>query len=102
MDWVEREEMAEGTALSDDFNEHQRTYDGFIRFGKVGIVSTLTVLVCLIMFAFGGTAATIFGWILLFAMMIAAAIGLAGGANGWIAPTVVFVVSALAAIITVT
>lgn len=93
--------MSDNTAPAMDYAEHERTYEGFINFSKVGTIAVLTIVVCLIMFAFGGTAATIFGWLLLIGTVVASAIGLAMGASGWIPPTVVFVLSGVLAILTV-
>jgi len=93
--------MSDNTAPAMDYAEHERTYEGFINFSKVGTIAVLTIVVCLIMFAFGGTAATIFGWLMLIAMVISSAIGLAMGASGWIPPTVIFVLTGVLAILTV-
>jgi hypothetical protein len=84
-----------------DYDSHEQTYEGFINFSKIGTIAVLTIVVCLIMFAFGGTAATVFGWLMLIATLVATAVGMALGSSGWIPPTAVFVLSGILAILTV-
>lgn len=93
--------MSDQTAPAMDYAEHERTYEGFINFSKIGVVAVLNVVLCLILFAFGGTAAVVFGWILLIATIVASAIGMALGASGWIPPAGVFVLTVLVSILTV-
>ena len=93
--------MSDENAPAMDYDAHEQTYEGFINFSKIGTIAVLTIVVCLIMFAFGGTAATIFGWLTLIAAIVAAAIGMALGASGWIPPAVVFVLSGVLAVLTV-
>ena len=69
--------MSDETAPAMDYDAHEQTYEGFINFSKIGTIAVLTIVVCLIMFAFGGTAATVFGWLLLIATLIATAVGMA-------------------------
>ncbi|MBA5777309.1 aa3-type cytochrome c oxidase subunit IV [Stappia sp. F7233] len=92
--------MAEVTVQPSDFNAHKATYEGFINIGKISVVALLNVLLCLILFSFGGTAGTIFGWILMVALLIAAAVGIALGPKGWVPSAAVFGLSVLAAIVT--
>ncbi len=92
--------MADNTARAADFEAHKATYEGFINIGKISIVSLLNVMVCLILFTYGGTAGSIFGTIMIFAILIAAAIGMAMGSRGWIPAAGLFVLSGLIAIIT--
>ncbi|MEP3276782.1 MAG: aa3-type cytochrome c oxidase subunit IV [Stappiaceae bacterium] len=94
--------MSEKTAASAEFDEHQKTYDGFIRFSKISIVAILNILVCLILFTYGGGAGTFFGTILMIATLVAAAIGLFSGDRGWIPSAAVFVLCVLAWIVTAT
>jgi hypothetical protein len=84
-----------------DYDSHEQTYEGFINFSKIGTIAVLTIVVCLIMFAFGGTAATVFGWLMLIATLVATAVGMALGSSGWIPPAAVFVLSGILAILTV-
>jgi len=93
--------MSDDIAPTMDYDAHEKTYESFINFSKVGTIAVLTIVVCLIMFAFGGTAATVFGWLMLIAMTVASAIGLAIGASGWIPPAIVFVLTGILAILTV-
>ncbi len=51
--------MSDETAPAMDYDAHEQTYEGFINFSKIGTIAVLTIVVCLIMFAFGGTAATV-------------------------------------------
>ncbi|MCX2725343.1 aa3-type cytochrome c oxidase subunit IV [Roseibium salinum] len=93
--------MSDENAPAMDYEAHERTYEGFINFSKVGTIAALNVMLCLIMFGFGGSVATIFGWLMLIATIVASSIGLALGATGWIPPAAVFVVTGLLAILTV-
>lgn len=93
--------MSNETAPAMDYDAHERTYEGFINFSKVGTVAVLNIVLCLILFAFGGTAAVVFGWLMLLATTIASGIGLALGASGWIPPTVVFVLTGILCILLV-
>ncbi len=93
--------MSDENAPTMDYDAHERTYESFINFAKVGTIAVLTIVVCLVMFGLGGTAATIFGWLILFGTIIASAIGLALGSSGWIPPALVFVLAGILAILTV-
>lgn len=93
--------MSDNSAPAMDYEMHEATYEGFINFSKVGAIALFNILVCLIMFAFGGTAAHIFGWLALVATLVATAVGLALGKSGWIPVAAVFVVSGILAILTV-
>lgn len=93
--------MSDNTVPAMDYDAHERTYEGFINFSKVGTIAVLNIVLCLILFAFGGTIATVFGWIMLIATLLAAAIGLALGDKGWVPSAGVFVLTGLLAILTV-
>jgi hypothetical protein len=93
--------MSDNSAPAMDYEMHEATYEGFINFSKVGVVAVLNIVLCLILFAFGGTAATIFGWIMLIATLVAGAVGLALGAKGWVPSAVVFGLTVVLAILTV-
>ena len=93
--------MSDENAPAMDYDSHERTYEGFINFSKVGTIAVLNIVLCLILFAFGGTTAVVFGWLMLIATLVASAIGLALGDSGWIPPTAVFVLTGFLAIITV-
>lgn len=92
--------MAENNSNSMDFEAHRATYEGFVNISKIIGVATINVLLCLILFSFGGTAGSIFGWVMIFATLIAAAIGMALGERGWMPSAVVFVLTGLVAILT--
>jgi small-conductance mechanosensitive channel len=93
--------MSDNSTSSMDYEMHEATYEGFINFSKVGTVAVLNIVLCLILFGFGGTTAFVFGWIMLAATIIAAAIGLALGSKGWVPSAAVFVLTAILAILTV-
>lgn len=92
--------MADQTAPSMDYAEHERTYAGFINFSKVGTIAVINIMLCLALFAFGGGAGFFFGWVALIATMVAATIGLFAGEKGWIPSAVVFGITGLLAILT--
>lgn len=93
--------MSDENAPAMDYEAHEATYEGFINFSKVGTIAVLNIVLCLILFGFGGTVATVFGWLMLIATIVASSIGLALGATGWIPPAVVFVLTGVLAILTV-
>lgn len=93
--------MSDDTAPAMDYDAHEQTYEGFINFSKVGTIAVLNIVLCLILLTFGGTAAFVFGWLMLIATLVASGIGLALGASGWIPPAAVFVLTGLLAIVTV-
>lgn len=93
--------MSDDNAPAMDYEMHEKTYEGFINASKVGTIAVLTIVLCLIMFAFGGTTAVVFGWLMLVAMLVASGLGMALGASGWIPPAVVFVLTGILTILTV-
>lgn len=93
--------MSDENVPAMDYDSHEGTYEGFINFSKVGTIAVLNIVLCLILFAFGGTAATVFGWLMLLATLVASGIGMALGASGWIPPAVVFVLTGILTILTV-
>jgi len=93
--------MSDQNAPAMDYPEHERTYDTFIHFSKIGTIAVLNILICLIMFAFGGGAAFFFGWVMLLAAAVAAGVGMALGETGWVPPAAGFGLSVLLAIVTV-
>lgn len=93
--------MSDDNAPAMDYDEHENTYEGFINFSKVGTVAVLNILLCLILFAFGGTTAVVFGWIMLLATLVTSGIGLALGATGWVPPTVIFALTTVLCVLLV-
>lgn len=93
--------MSNETAPAMDYASHEQTYEGFINFSKVGTIAVLNIVLCLILFAFGGTTAFVFGWLMLLATVVASGIGLALGANGWVPPAAVFALTGVLCILTV-
>lgn len=82
-----------------DYPEHEKTYAGFIEMTKLGTIATLTIMVTLCLFAFGGGGGVVFGWILLVMTLAASTIGmLALKSSKWIPNGVVFGLSLLAAL----
>jgi hypothetical protein len=62
-----------------DFYEHARTYDGFVALTTIGILHTLTILLALVMFGFGGAGSFWLGIFTIFLAVASAAIGIARG-----------------------
>ncbi|NVK33345.1 MAG: aa3-type cytochrome c oxidase subunit IV [Rhodobacteraceae bacterium] len=93
--------MSEQSAPEMDYEMHEGTYEGFLNFSKIGTLAVLNIVLCLLLFAFGGTFSLILGWIMLLANFFASAVGIKIGANGWIAPGVVFVLTGLFALVTI-
>ncbi len=77
-----------------DYEAHEDTYNGFMRFAEVGTVTCLAIVAAL---AVGGVKhawlTAIFGTIL---ALIAAAIGIASPKTGWRAPAVPLVLMLMA------
>ncbi|MTI16556.1 aa3-type cytochrome c oxidase subunit IV [Rhodobacteraceae bacterium RKSG542] len=84
-----------------DYNEHERTYEGFIKFSIVGTLCVIGVVICLAMFGFGGTAGTVLGSIMLILNLVAAGIGLASKKSASKIPSIVLGLTAVAALFTV-
>lgn len=84
--------MADNTAPSMDYAEHEKTYAGFIAFSKLGVVAVLNIMLCLLVFGFGGAWASVIGTVGVVATLVACAVGLFMGARGWIPSAIVFVV----------
>ncbi|CTQ72334.1 MULTISPECIES: aa3-type cytochrome c oxidase subunit IV [Stappiaceae] len=93
--------MSDETAPAMDYETHESTYEGFINFSKIGTVAVLNIVLCLILFAFGGTSAVVFGWLMLIATLVASGIGMALGEKGWVPPTVVFALTGVLCILLV-
>lgn len=81
-----------------DYEEHERTYEGFIFYSQVGAISCFNILVSLVLFAFGGGAGFWLGTLVVLLTLIAAAIGF--GTKSWKPVAGVFVVGALFVILT--
>lgn len=93
--------MSENNVPAMDYDAHERTYEGFINFSKIGTIAALNVILCLMLFSFGGLAANVFGWLMLIATFVCVGVGIALGAKGWIPCAAVFVLTGLLAILTV-
>jgi hypothetical protein len=57
-----------------DYAAHERTYEGFLDFAKVGLVSVINTLVSLVLYSFGHTGAFLLGTLVLVLTLIAAGI----------------------------
>ncbi len=93
--------MAENSVPSMDYAEHERTYAGFIAFSKLGVVTVLNFMLCLLVFGFGGAWASVIGTVGVLASLVACAIGLFLGQNGWKPAAAVFVVFGLLTVLSV-
>ena len=70
-----------------DYDEHERTYSGFLMLTKVGVVATIATLIALALFAFGGGWGFWWGTLMLVLTTIATVIAMMG--SGSIRPLVV-------------
>lgn len=64
-----------------DFSEHARTYDGFVALTTIAILHTITIVLALVMFGFGGAGGFWWGLLTLFLAVASAAIGIARGGS---------------------
>jgi len=83
-----------------DYNEHTRTYQGFIAFTALTAILTVNILITLAIYAFGsGSSAFWIGTLMLVMAIIAAVIGLFSNGS-WKPSGAVFVLIVLVAILT--
>lgn len=87
--------MTDQTPPAMDYDEHERTYQGFIKFTKIGTISCGTILLALILFTYGGGLGTFLGSVSLVAMTIGAVMGLMSSGDGAMPPAVAFGLSGL-------
>ncbi|MDD7911872.1 MULTISPECIES: aa3-type cytochrome c oxidase subunit IV [Pseudovibrio] len=92
--------MADGSSKAMDYNEHENTYEGFIKFAKIGSAIVLTWVVCLAVIAFGGTAGSVLGTLLIIASFAAAVAGVVSKNSPMTMPGAVFVLSMVALLFT--
>ena len=93
--------MSEEATSQMDVTEHQKTYEGFLAFSRVLIIAIFNILICLILFGFGGGFGAILGTFLLLATAFSVLVGLSEGERGWIVPGIVFVLCIFAWVIVV-
>jgi Bacterial aa3 type cytochrome c oxidase subunit IV len=93
--------MAENTAPSMDYAEHEKTYAGFINFSKLGVVAVTNILLCLLVIGFGGAWASVIASVGVLATLVACAIGMFMGDRGWVPSAIIFVVFGLVTAISV-
>jgi Bacterial aa3 type cytochrome c oxidase subunit IV len=77
-----------------DYAAHLATYEGFIKGGVMACLATAFVLVALVMFGFGKSAAVFLGFLGMVAGMVAIGIDVMSARGGWlfsIATLVLFV-----------
>ena len=87
---ADHSEVAYTTADGNDYIEHERTYEGFLRFSAVALVWVLCIVT---MLAIGGTTQRwILGGFWLVVATIASALGLAIKGLDWKPGTVILVV----------
>ncbi len=84
-----------------DYAEHEKTYAGFIAFAKIGVIVSINVMLCLLIFGLGSGYSNLAGWVALLATIVAAVVGLALGQKGWIPSAYAFGLAGLLAILTV-
>lgn len=78
-----------------DYAEHERTYQGFIKFTKLCLLSCATILVALALFAFGGAWGTFLGTLSVIGVFVALVVGLLTSGEGVMPAVVVFLFSGL-------
>ena len=93
--------MSEESTSKMDITEHQKTYEGFIAFSQVLIIAIFNILICLVLFGFGGGFGAVLGTFLLLATAFSVLVGLSEGVGGWIVPAIVFVLCVLSWIVVV-
>ena len=90
--------MADEPAPHSHYSDHLETYQTILNISKILVVAVATILVCLIVFSYGGTFGSVVGTILVILSIATSLGGLAARQGGWIAPGVVFILSGLAAL----
>lgn len=88
--------MADDTPPTMDYPAHEATYNGFVEFVKIGILTTASVLLNLLVLSYKGSAPFL-GSLALFASIVAAAIGVVAGST-WKPPAYAFAFSILVAL----
>jgi len=83
-----------------DYDEHEKTFGGFVAFTKLAIIATINILITLAIFAFGGAGAFWIGMLMLILTIVAAAIGVFTKGS-WKSSGIVTVLAVLAMILTV-
>ena len=83
-----------------DYAEHERTYDGFIKFSKIATIGLCSLLWALVLFTFGGSYGPLFGSFILIAIVVAGIIGIFSSGDGSTPSAVVFGLATLLALFT--
>lgn len=92
--------MADGSSKAMDYNDHENTYEGFIKFSTIAAAVVLTWIACLAAIAFGGTAGSVLGTILIILSFGGAVMGAVSKKSAITAPGIVLVLSLLVLAIT--
>jgi hypothetical protein len=82
-----------------DYAEHERTYERFVELTTVGAIHIATLLVALVMFAFGGGSGFWLGFLTIVLAVGAAAVSIAR--RSWKAAAVVLGLAAVFALLSV-
>ncbi len=93
--------MSEEISSQIDISEHQKTYEGFLAFSRVLIIAIFNILICLLLFGFGGGFGAVLGTILLLATGFSVVVGLSEREHGWIVTGIVFVLCLFAWVLVV-
>ena len=83
-----------------DYDEHERTYSGFVAFTGLAAITSINVLITLIIFAFGSGGAFWIGILILLLAIAAATLGIIFKGS-WKYSSAVTAVAVLAMILTV-
>ena len=88
-------------ASNADFDQHNSTYEGFIRFSVIGTVAVLNLVLCLMLHTFGD--GFFVKWLVgvggIFATLVATGLGIAVKSASWRPNGIVFVGLGLMAIL---
>ena len=83
-----------------DYDEHERTFKGFVQFTRLAVITTINTLITLVIFAFGSGGAFWIGMAMLVLTIVAAAAGIFTKGS-WKPSGAVTVLAVLAMILTV-
>ncbi|MCW2306138.1 hypothetical protein [Rhodobium gokarnense] len=93
--------MSQTSQPATDFNAHHETYERFMSLIKVSVANIFSILVALVLYAFGGSWSVWTGSLIVFLAIVTALIGLFAGPRGWIPGALVFVLGVAFVVLTV-
>ncbi|WP_208976426.1 aa3-type cytochrome c oxidase subunit IV [Polycladidibacter hongkongensis] len=93
--------MSDGAVSVMDYDEHNRTYNGFINFSKAGTITLLTIVLCLAMVGFGGGGGKVAAVVFTLLSIVGLGIGMASGDKAHRAPGAVFLLAGLTTLVLV-